>query len=81
MNMALARPSGRAFVPAASSPCGSRPKASIPRGEQGFARLAAFEAAKQEIRARFYEQWQRVNADMAAELGELDRRFWAGEAL
>lgn len=44
-----------------------------------FARLAAFEAAKRDLKDRFYNEWQRVSADFAAELAELDRRYWAGE--
>lgn len=45
----------------------------------GFARLAAFEAAKRDTKARFYDQWQAMCADMQGELDEIDRRYWAGE--
>lgn len=78
---AIPRPSDRAFVPAASSPCGSRPKASIPRGEYGFARLARMEAAKRDIKDRYAALSLKLASDMQGELDEIDRRYWAGEAL
>lgn len=47
----------------------------------GFARLAAFEAAKRDLQASFQAKYQSLLADYSAELAELDRRYWAGEPL
>lgn len=47
----------------------------------GFARLSEFEAAKRDVKERFYQEWRRISADLQAELDALDRRYWAGEKL
>lgn len=45
----------------------------------GFERLRAFEQAKAEVKARYAKEWQKVSADLQAELDDLDRRYWNGE--
>lgn len=47
----------------------------------GFARLSAFGAAKRDIQERYAKLWQQQSADMQAELDDLDKRYWAGEAI
>jgi hypothetical protein len=37
------------------------------------------DAAKRDVRDRFYAEWARICADQAAAESEIDRKFWNGE--
>lgn len=45
----------------------------------GSARLAAFEAAKREIEARYSKAAAKLAQDRFDELDALDRRYWNGD--
>ncbi len=48
---------------------------------RGHLRLAQFEQARNDIRTRHADAWQKLCSDMQGELDELNRRYWADEEI